>query len=241
MFDLVDLGQPGREWTRQSLAEGGILAKRSLVLLDVQKGSSFGLGLSELPPGALDHLDRALARQPSRALLEACARSIIQISRGLRQVDGPQVLMVEDDRRRVNDPAILRQPRKSYIAARGRVYHVRNTREFADASDWLMFLDGSASGYPFNGWLLQSITRGQLSACLRDLRLDEIWSHTTALINSLFDGDAYAVWLPEGTLKRLSSSMGRGDASGSHAQVGNILLGNSPGAHNDRHVGGVSP
>jgi len=199
---LLDLGDPGRAWVRDSLAAGKLLSRHVLGRLNIDEGSTFALGLSEEEGHDQRDLELSLG-DLSESLLEASAESLLALITELRNKGNAHLFVVENDLAKPDDPAIVGRPLGSVVFAADTVYHLQDLADLDTQDGLIKFLGSSASGYPLNGFVMRSKSNEELSQAFRTKRLGPVIAGIDAIVNSVFDNSGFSVWLPNIVLEQI--------------------------------------
>jgi len=202
-LQLWELGELGRAWVRDSLTSGKVLSRHVLARTNFEEGSTVALGVADRPQ-LRDVSDLAHSLGESYgASIEASAQALQTLLTEMRADGKMRLLVVEDDLARPDDPAIISRPPGSLLIADEAVYHLQDLADLKTADDLHEFLGTSASGFPLNGFLLRSLTRGELRLAFHQRRFRTVVAHVEAIINTIFDNDAFSSWLPDRILEPL--------------------------------------
>ena len=181
------------EWVRSSLEDGRSFSRAVLSAHDIDSGETLVAGMAEanLMQGA------DLASGIGDASVITPERSGTALLRNLRhelaKSEGVLVVVVEDDLRGPNDPAVARQP--DSIISEGIVFHGRGLMEFSNGDELAVFLNHSASGYPLNAFVVRARGFDELKSAMRS-SLGGVAKRVEAIINCIFDCEAYCLWYP---------------------------------------------
>jgi len=188
----LDLGEVGLLWTRKCLSSGRAWSQYLAGALEFSSGITIVPGIESLPLGADNDLAVSItgAREaPQPGAAEALFEIILPILRTA------PLLLVEDDLRREDDPNLLSEDPASIISGSGIIFHLRDSTQLKTFDSLRTFLGASGSGYPLNAFLLSGITRDELIQQIETDEFEGVAPHVGGVINTVFDCDAFAVWL----------------------------------------------
>ena len=109
---------------------------------------------------------------------------------------------MEDDLALPDDPHIANASTGSLLVAEGTVFHLTDLAELQEPQELASFLVTSASGYPLNAFILQSMSRSTIASSLAHTAAKAFATNIVGIINTIFDNEAFTVWVPASTLQR---------------------------------------
>lgn len=175
------------------MEDGRGFSRAVLSAHDIDKGETLAAGMAE--GDLMQNSD--LARAIGDASVITPERSGAALLRSLRHelAHSPDGLfvVVEDDLRVPNDPAVAIQ--SDAIIADGIVFHARVLTDFSNGDEMAAFLNHSASGYPLNAFAVTASSFNELKRAMRS-SLSGVATRVEAIINCIFDCDAYCLWYP---------------------------------------------
>jgi len=190
-FASPQLGRGGIEWISASLSAGRGLAEAVILLRALDKGSArllsncsdittqdFAQGVSHLCPGIIDESSEELFD----AIHGHCKDAL---------------LIVEDELRHSSDPVLKDFPRGEVATFENDVYHITKFECFESSSSLRKFIGKSSFGYPLNGFVICQMKLEVAIVSLKCGDFKKLASHCHFTFHSIFDGDAFVVWLPE--------------------------------------------
>src|SRR5579863_2312430 len=124
----LDLGEPGRGWVRDSLAAGRMLSRHVLARLNLDEGSTIALGLVPGESNDLSDLKHGLPNE-STCSMEASAEVLLALITQLNDTGDAQLLVVENDLARPDDPAVLNRAPGSVTFADETVFHLQDVAD----------------------------------------------------------------------------------------------------------------
>ncbi len=197
----VDLGNAGRAWVRSTLTSGRVLAQSVVNAVDLNEGSTLVLGINEAELDVGSRFENARSRQGASSL-RASAASLLKLARIITNGRDPSHIIVEDDLALPDDPHIANASTGSLLVAEGTVFHLTDLAELQEPQELASFLVTSASGYPLNAFILQSMSRSTIASSLAHTAAKAFATNIVGIINTIFDNEAFTVWVPASTLQR---------------------------------------
>lgn len=194
----TDIGELGDEWVRECLRAGRRLSRYVLAQIDLRVGSTFVLGPNRPEPiTAMKDLELAYGRDLD--FLNQGVETLLWLAAATKSKEhlSSMTMIVEDDLRVPSDPAIRRAQPMSVVAEDNVVYHWLPISDLTTSVEVSDFLLSSASGYPLNGFLVGDISMERFKSLLRKRRLHPVLDALIGIVNSVFDGDAYSLWVPD--------------------------------------------
>lgn len=161
--------------------------------LDIDNGETLVAGMDDANLMQNPDFARAIA-DPSVISPERSGTALLRALRdAFANCEGGSFVLVEDDLRLPNDPAVASRP--DSIIAEAIVFHARGLTEFRNGDELALFLNHSASGYPLNAFVVPAGTVDELKSPTHH-SLSGVATGVVAIINSIFDCDAYSLWYP---------------------------------------------
>jgi len=188
------LGENGKMRLKTCLASGRVLSRHVLARTDIDAGTVLAAGFDVSENLSPSVLEEARADSGDSRILSAAA--IFDV---LRRIDGDfesTFVVVENDIAKPDDPAILQRNIGSVIVFDGVVYHLKRLVELTTPESLSEYLGSSSSGYPLNALVVKSLTRQQIASAFAKRRLGKIVENVETIINSIFDNDGFAIWVP---------------------------------------------
>lgn len=192
-----DATQPnfaGSQWIRASLAAGQRLSESLLLRRFLDVGSAVLLGAASDIAIAIQIDAAESIRHLTPNIHEDGRRILFEL---LFDVDQNGLLVVEDDVRRANDPALTQFTDDEICTFATNVYHVHAVNDLASPSALGEFLGKSSFGFPLNGFLIGGLTSGSTRSLVQSGDFMVIADHCRFTFHAIFDGDAIITWVPE--------------------------------------------
>ena len=185
----VDLGNAGRAWVRSTLTSGRVLAQSVVNAVDLNEGSTLVLGINEAELDVGSRFENARSRQGASSL-RASAASLLKLARIITNGRDPSHIIVEDDLALPDDPHIANASTGSLLVAEGTVFHLTDLAELQEPQELASFLVTSASGYPLNAFILQSMF-STIASSLAHTAAKAFATNIVGIINTIFDNEAF--------------------------------------------------
>lgn len=167
-----------------------------LASVNIEAGHTIAVGFTGPQPpglGSNPRLAEGLG-DPARLSRQAASEDLFRIIRQIAVAEPGVTLVAEDDLRRPGDPADRTPAPGAMVELNGNIYHYMDPGGDTSAADLGRFLASASSGYPLNAFVLPadfiSLVRTQpATGGARGIS-------PRCVINSVFDYESYAVWLP---------------------------------------------
>jgi hypothetical protein len=202
MSDLLfrDLDGAGKTWVRYCLTSErqSAISRQALERSERTGGSVLGMGVPEranLPSDA----KLQFAPETYGFLLnrQTSAASLLLLFQRIEQHYGPCFLVLAADLLGPGDPYIQELPPGSVVSDERDFYYIEPLSGIADARQFVVLCNSVSTGYPLVGFLLWGMTQGEIVDKFRRHDAGVLGDAVQGIVNSIFDNDAFSVWLPD--------------------------------------------
>lgn len=204
------IGDVGLAWVRESLgAPGTPLAELALEDLPLTGGVVLALGLEGIRSiQDARQLQRSAASSGGSIDSLSGGACLFELLSNLRtRLGGPHILVIESDVRKPYDHAAENRPSGTALLLSDRsVCYAKDIDSVQDSSELLIFLN-SAPGYFLNCFLVQGLSIEALSAVFQEGGLSKVTDGSIGVINRIFDGEGYSVWLSAGLVSEIGEDL----------------------------------